>query len=458
MNTPLSTELIQAVRELSGLRITEFDYEKLSVWVQKRSESLGLGGAGDYLQYLARSNDLAEDRRLLSDLLTTGETFFMRDPGQMELIKRVMLPEIILKKEASKKIRIWAPACATGEEIYSLIILLEQVLPNANGWDIDIVGSDINPSFIEQAKRATYKEWAFRGCNQRFKDAYFQKVDDGWRLIDRIRTRARFLVFDLVDGHLPDVKNFLMDVDFILCRNLFIYMNLTSISAITDKLSACLLEGGVLLTAHGELHAYRQSGLRVKIYPESLVYEKRNDLKADLEVTSPMIPVMEAQALNRVLPEAAKATKAIQATQVTKAALPSIEDLLSSAWKLADQGRIAEALAIYQQILTRDSMRAELHYLHAVISVERDDVLRAKEDLRKTLYLDPDFIPAYLGLITIQVQEGKNSMAAKSCQQALKSLDQKPEDLQMPGFGSITKSDLKQYLTNLQNSLTSPSN
>jgi chemotaxis protein methyltransferase CheR len=366
----------------------------------------------------------------------------------MELIKRVILPQIIASKNVSKKIRLWAPACSTGEEIYSLIILLEKVLPNMDGWEIDIVGSDINPNFIKQAKLAQYREWAFRGCSSEFKNTYFEKVGDSWRLIDRIRSRARFLIFDLASGTLPDFADCLFDFDFILCRNLFIYMNMDAISFITDKLSICLLPGGVLMTAHGELHAYRQSGLRIKIYPESLVYEKSDELAPLDPIRFPKPSISEAVGLSG---EIVPLTQDHVAAVVSPKSTP---ELLELAWHLADRARFNEALDIYREIWSRDSMLPELYYLHAVISMEMGNIDRAKEDLRKTLYLDPHFISAYLELITIQIQEGKNSLAAKSCEQALKSLDLSLVDAALPGLRNSSVADIKQYLSNLQKSLT----
>ncbi|MBU3613235.1 CheR family methyltransferase [Polynucleobacter sp. MG-27-Goln-C1] len=451
MKISQSTELIRRIRDLSGMRVTELDFERLDSWVQRRMNVLGLKDQDGYLHYLNGPNDLAEDRRMLSELLTTGETFFMRDPGQMELIRRAILPEIISRKSSNKQIRIWAPACATGEEIYSLIILLEKVLPNTAGWEIDVVGSDINPEFIEQAKHAVYREWAFRGCDQDFKNAYFQKTEAGWKLIDRIRSRARFLVFNLVNERLPDISNHLVDIDFILCRNLFIYMNLDSISLITDKLSSCLLSGGVLMTAHGELHAYRQSGLNVKIYPESLVYEKPEVLIALNVVESTMSQAIKTSEVD------AAAFRTINKEVAVTSPPKSIPELLGSAWAYADRGGFNEALEIYKEIIARDSMQAEPYYLHAVISLEKGDVDRAKEDLRKTLYLDENFIPAYLDLITIQIQEGKEDLAAKTCEQALRSIQAGPENLYLPGLRNAASSDVREYLINLQKSLTSPS-
>lgn len=449
MNNPLPEELLAKIRDFSGLRVVQYDHEKLHLWLDGRIKDLGLKNSMDYLSYLVNSSDLSEDRQMLSDLLTTGETFFMRDPGQMELIQREILPKIISKNRYSKKIKLWAPACSSGEEVYSLIILLEKVLPNADGWDIEIIGSDINPNFIERAKLAEYGNWAFRECGQDFKKKYFERIGDSWKLINRIKSRARFIVFDLVNGKLPDAKNHLIDVDLIVCRNLFIYMSLEAINKITDKLSACLAPSGVLITAHGELHAYRQSGLSVKIYPESLVYIRQEQQNMPqpmpFELSQIIQPVESAhinrQAKNPVIP--------------TVVELKLIPGLLKAAWRLADQAKFDDALAIYREILARDPMLAELHYLHAIIAMEKGDIESAKEDLRKTLYLDPNYILAYLNLITIQIQENKLELAAKSCIQALRALESLPADLVLANLTYNSLSDVKNYLQNLQNSLTS---
>ena len=465
MNNFLSNELIQKVREVTGLRITEFDYEKLTTWIHARIKVLGLPDFAAYQAYLGGITDLSQDRQMLSDLLTTGETFFMRDPGQMDLIRRVILPEIINRKRLQKQLRIWTPACATGEELYSLVILLEGLIPDPEYWDIDIVGSDINPVFIEKAKLASYKEWSFRGCINDFKSAYFQEGIGSWSLNASIRSRVRLLVLDLVNANLPDYSKNLVDVDFILCRNLFIYMNMDAINAITEKLSACLAKGGVLMTAHGELHAYRQSGLQVKIYPESLVYQ-RIDSPAFLEPVADMTLLgttfmpprafeMPKESLAPMTSIAGPIEHGQPRVPITLPSERSGDELYALAWQYADQAKFKEAIELYQKLALIDPMQAQLHYLHAVISMEMGDIEQAKSDLRKTLYLDSEFIAAYLELITIQIQENKPEMASKSCDLAIKALQKMGPQESIPCLKNSTVFDLKQYLANIQGGLTS---
>lgn len=449
MKISITDELIQRITQISGLRVTEFDHEKLLAWLKKRLNVLGLESSADYFHYLDNTADLSQDREMLSELLTTGETFFMRDNAQMELIKRTILPDLITKNQQKKQLRIWAPACATGEELYSLIIVLDQVLPNQSGWKVDIIGSDINPNFIDKAKIASYKEWSFRGCSPEFKNAYFTKDDEGWHLIDRIQRRARFIVLDLVSATLPDFANQLFDIDFILCRNIFIYMNFESINLITDKLSACLAPGGVLMTAHGELHAYRKSGLFTKLYPESLVYEKQIESFGEIPRETPNPSYQPIVAKSKVSSFISK--KSPEPILIRQ----STQDLLKRAWYLADRGQFDEALSIYRLLISQDSMQTELHYLHAIISMETGDLDKAKDDLRKSLYLDPTFIPAYLELITIYIQDGKTGMALKYCKQAIRALQETPTAEVRLSQQVTSAAEMRGYLMNLQNKLTS---
>lgn len=452
MGISLPEVLVQKIRDLTGLRVNEFDREGLAEWVKDRSNHLGLKDAQAYLAYLERADSLSDDRYMLSHLLTTGETFFMRDPGQMELIRSVIFPDIIAKRAQDKHFRIWAPACATGEEVYSLIILLDELLPQYEGWTIDVIGSDIDPGFISQAKAAVYKEWAFRGCDDAFRNAYFQRVADGWKLKDHIRSRARFLTLDLMVAKLPDFVNKLFDVDFILCRNLFIYMNQDAITTISDELAQCLAFNGVLMTGHGELHAYSKGGLQAKIYPQSLVYQKIHSMESS---PSPVAVKLDSDRIDHVKVSSGFNTRPTPTLEpASPKPLESIDQLFSAAWYFADRSEFAEALKMYGLIRSKDPMLADLHYLHAVISMESGDVEQAKIDLRKALYLDAHFIPAYLDLIAIQIQEDKNALALKTCEQALEAVDHCDSEISIPHLKNTGLADLRAYLMHLKNGLT----
>ena len=144
MQNILTDELMQKISDVSGLRASQSDHPELLSYLEGRIKELSLSSISAYFSFLSVGKDLSEERERLSELLTTGETYFMRDPGQMTLIGSVILPRLIEKNRLKKQLRLWAPACATGEEVYSLVILLDHLIPDSENWVIDIIGSDIN--------------------------------------------------------------------------------------------------------------------------------------------------------------------------------------------------------------------------------------------------------------------------------------------------------------------------
>ena len=202
------------------------------------------------------------------------------------------------------------------------------------------------------------------------------------------------------------------------------------------------------MTGHGELHAYKQGGLQVKIYPESLVYEK----VAQIELATPVSvikPIVEKFPPFDLVYEPKQSLK-----QVSVAPSQSLDELFTAAWDFADRSEFGEALKLYEQIYAQNPMQADLHYLHAVISMESGSLEQAKIDLRKALYLDVNFIPAYLDLIAIQIQEGKRALAAKTCEQAIHSLNAFDPEAMLSHLKNSSIADIRAYLSHLQNSLT----
>jgi chemotaxis protein methyltransferase CheR len=236
-------------------------------------------------------------------------------------------------------------------------------------------------------------------------------------------------------------------------------MNITAITRITDKLALCLARDGVLMTAHGELHAYRQSGLQINIYPESIVYKK-----SDANEQPDLRKIWLADHSSQVSPPthlfAYQSPPAVDKKEHVPTSCnqtnDSIAALMDRAWLLADRGDREEALIVAKELLDINPMQAEVHYLHAVISLELGLIAQAKEDLRKAIYLDPEFVPAYLELVTLKIQEGNKSLAIALCQQAIKGLENAAGQKTVNRLKSNNISDIKSYLKHLSESLTSP--
>ena len=154
-------------------------------------------------------------------LLTNGETYFFRDHGQFDLLRLRLLPELIERRRDAKTLRLWSAGCSSGEEAYSLAMLLDMLLPKRDGWNILILGSDIDEAALAKARRGHYGQWSFRMAPPALKQRYFQRKGDEWMLDERIRSMVTFRTSNLIGETFPSAE--LRDMDLILCRNVFIY-------------------------------------------------------------------------------------------------------------------------------------------------------------------------------------------------------------------------------------------
>ena len=129
--------------------------------------------------------DSAVDLEAFIAELTIGETYFFRHRAQFDALERTILPDLIARRSQERRLRIWSAGCATGEEPYSLAILLDRMLPDREAWSVMILGTDINRASLEQAQRGTYRSWSFRGVDQATQRRYFTRSGDERRIAPR---------------------------------------------------------------------------------------------------------------------------------------------------------------------------------------------------------------------------------------------------------------------------------
>ncbi|NKB18258.1 MAG: chemotaxis protein CheR [Pseudanabaena sp. CRU_2_10] len=189
-----------------------------------------------------RERSRIQEWEALTLLLTTGETYFFRDRGQLNLIQEAILPEIIARKHQAQAIsqtkpslRIWSAGCSTGEEPYSLATIVKELIPNYLNWNLLILGTDINTESIAKAKMGSYSEWSFRMVSPTIKQQYFSYQDKSWQLDDRIRRMVKFQPGNLLTDDYPSLNSDIYNMDIIICRNVFIYFNAENVETILAK-------------------------------------------------------------------------------------------------------------------------------------------------------------------------------------------------------------------------------
>ena len=142
---------------------------------------------------------------VLASHLTIGETYFFRETKTLDVLANRRFPELIrLRRGGEQRLRLWSAACCSGEEAYSLAILLRQVLPDIADWQVTILATDINPRFLQKAVAGAYGEWSFRGTPAGFKERYFNRSEDGRFVVaPEIRQMVAFEYLNLVEDVYP---------------------------------------------------------------------------------------------------------------------------------------------------------------------------------------------------------------------------------------------------------------
>lgn len=273
-NSIIGQLLIQLIAEQTGLDIKPQAQNALYEKLSGRMQALQLSSPELYYQLLnSQTSKSHQEWQYLIAQLTNLESYFFRDKEQFALLKNCILPELIQRNRSTRTLRICSAGCSTGEEVYSLAILLTELLPDLEQWNLVILGVDINSDALTKAKIGIYRPWSFRGVDLRIQQQYFQSVGDQYQIVSRISQLATFRTLNLVQTRFPQPETDLSDMDLILCRNVFIYFEKSAISHVLDKFYHTLKPLGYLLTGHAELYAQDLDQFQIKVFPESLIYQ-----------------------------------------------------------------------------------------------------------------------------------------------------------------------------------------
>jgi len=278
LNEWLKQAFIQLIARHTGLVIREQDQAALSEKIFLRMKALELDFPETYYQLLdAPTFESHQEWQKLVLHLTNLESYFFRDKGQFILLRNCILPELINRKQDSKILRIYSAGCSTGEEPYSLAILLKELIPDLEQWELLILGTDINQEALEKAQTGIYSPWSFRSVKEDIKQKYFRSIQKQYQIDPQIRKMVKFQTLNLVKDPFPQLDSDLSELDLIICRNVFIYFEEAAIAKVIDKYYQTLQPLGYLITGHAELYGQNLNQFQTKIFPESLVYQRPVD-------------------------------------------------------------------------------------------------------------------------------------------------------------------------------------
>jgi chemotaxis protein methyltransferase CheR len=396
------------------------------------------GGGSDGERYLQR----------LVAAVATNETYFFRTTAHFAALKEYLLPELIEKKKSlgAPTLTIWSAGCSTGEEPYSIAILLIEHFPDILSWPIKILATDIDLDALEVAREGVYRPWSFRGVAPEMIRKYWRALDgDSWRVDDRVRSLITFRAHNLKtdsDSYSSAIDG-VSDIDVILCRNVTIYFRPPTIARLLARFHGCLNEGGFLITGAAEYSREAYGDFEARVLPETVVYEKA---PARRPAASPLpLPLILPQALPRRTMPTAAAPRVVRNAPQTK---PPDDDAVEKAIDLiardeidaalvllasaaeksvkdaripfllgrlaADRQHLTEAAYWLGRALALDPLNLWAHYFMALLWIEEGRLADALAALKKTTYIDPNFVLGHFYLGRIHKTEGRPEHARKS--------------------------------------------
>ena len=237
--------LASLLKRGSGLSLTPEKTELIASRLKAVAERQGFGTIPTLVQALRSGNEPLA--RAVIEAATTRDTSFFRDSPTFDALRDEILPAILRARRATRRLRLWCAAAATGQEPYSLAMIID-AMPQFAGWEIQILATDISADAIERAEAGLFNdEEVQRGLPVRMLAKYFRKGTAGWRVTDALRNRVQFRMFNLMDCFAG-----LGMFDVILCRNVLMYLDAATKSDILERLADCLEADGYLVLGVAE--------------------------------------------------------------------------------------------------------------------------------------------------------------------------------------------------------------
>ena len=487
----VTQELSDYIAERIGLHFPRQRWTDLQRGLAGAMTELGFSDLTTAAEWLLSAQHTKAELDVLASHLTIGETYFFREKRTFELLRTKLLPQLIdERRKTNRRLRIWSAACCTGEEPYSLAILLKQLLHDLSDWNVTILATDINSRFLKKAVAASYRDWSFRETPVGIKDRYFkQHVDGSYELVPEIKNLVTFVQLNLVEDVFPSLVAETNAMDLIFCRNVLMYFSPAQARKVATNLYRALVDGGWLVVSPSETSQILFQQFLTVNFPGTIVYQRAsnrfehqqapvlidyspadfNDSSDAFVAQTPITPVIpqevvvsssiiETEEIGESLfeialsfydrGEYAQVVETLLSATKERAVIESKTfSLLTRA--LADQGKLADALLWCDRWVETEKLNANACYLRAIILQELGHVDQSRLSLQRAVYIDPDLVLPHFALGNLALARGKLTEARKHYVNALSLLRQLPLHEVLPESDGLTAGRLIEIITAL---------
>ncbi|MCB9727051.1 MAG: methyltransferase domain-containing protein [Deltaproteobacteria bacterium] len=472
MSPRLEPEDVEGFRALVerrfGLRFDATKDDDLAELLRRRMEASGASGFGAYQRLLSDDATQDDETAFLAEALTINETFFFRNADAFRALVEGVLPALIAAASPHRRLRILSAGCASGEEPYSLAMMLSEALPDLASWDVQIVAVDIDPAALAKAERARYSSWSLRATPEATRLRYFEEVGREFVVDPGIRQMVRFVRGNLTDDRAAFWRA--ASHDLVFCRNVLMYFAPEHMADVITRAHRALRPGGYLFLGHAESLRGMNRGFHLCHTHDTFYYQKRTG--ADAAAPGPRGTDSPPAALPPVGDSSTSWVDAIQRASERIAALahqpttasappppsagarslaaggvlaPALEAMrqerfgdalallsglagetaadpdamLMRAVLLTNSGRLDEARACCERLLALDEFNAGVHYVMALSCEHAGDVESALDHDQTAAYLDPGFAMPRLHMGLVARRAGDDTTARRELSHAL---------------------------------------
>ncbi|MDH5300602.1 MAG: hypothetical protein OEW58_04495 [Gammaproteobacteria bacterium] len=428
------------LRERTYITVQSYQSESLEKIVAELINDCAMQSCLELYEFLRLASHLSPPWQKLITKIAVGESYFFRDNNLRQFLTQKYFPQLINKKRniGDHSLKIWSAGCSAGQELYSVVFILDELLPKNEVWNITAVGSDICEESIAKAKKSEYGAWSFRNIDPVEVDQFFEKNTNGGYVVKKIyQEKCEFKMQNLVDVD-ECIDGECGKYDLILCRNVLVYMDSDLASKISEKLIGQLNLGGVYIpgtidTVNEDYSLAQRGGYG------GLTYWTRFHPDKDENFTE------KATHVKFRLPDADGEDAVVlqSETEKVKKAIPELRDAEDlNIDRLANHGMLEEAIESAELYLVQNPFDYSVKFTQALIQIELGKYEVAERIINEILLVSDRFMDVYYCAAKLAFRQKKYQVGTEYLLTMLKKYEENAETMRIVKAGELTIPEL----------------
>ncbi|HYS43651.1 MAG TPA: protein-glutamate O-methyltransferase CheR, partial [Geobacteraceae bacterium] len=354
INDQLLSQFSEFVTARFGLHFPRKRWRDLARKAVAAGEQFGYPDPSACIRWLLSTQLTRSELDTLAGCLTIGETYFFREQKSFDLLESQILPALISSRRGKEqRLRIWSAGCSTGEEAYSIAILLRKMIADLAEWHITILATDLNPFALGKAVRGEYSDWSFRGVPRGVKERYFTRNGEGrFEIAAAVRKMVTFAQLNLAEDPFPSLANNTNAMDIVFCRNVLMYFAEERMAKAVEQFHHSLVAGGWLLVSPCETSQTLFRRFETVSFHDAVMYRKEGHGRPAMPVpvfhvggmpTVPLPPMMTVAGMAPPPPYTPPPAQPVPVPETTQPAAATPLSPYDEALALYRKGHYAEA-------------------------------------------------------------------------------------------------------------------